>query len=138
MQKISHFYMSYVAIKYQHYLPHFQDLVAWVTLGTIHIPHTGDIPVVTTQNTQLTFHILPYNYFDEDPSLASRDNIRVHPNRHYKGAHDYQYSGLDNCVGCTPRSSANTLAISGGMQFMLLMVLVASYMTLIRITGYVI
>ena len=76
----------------------FQDLVAWVTLGAHHIPHSEDIPIVTTPGVQLTFYLLPYNYFDEDPSLASRDNIRVErgPQRSYI----YKYSGVPGGEQC--------------------------------------
>jgi hypothetical protein len=96
-----------------------QDLVAWVTLGMLHIPHTGDLPVVNTQNTRLRFHILPYNYFSEDPSLASRDNIRVESGHRYDRpsdvewqGHNYQFAGVDSHVGCTPRSGAARLLLA--------------------------
>ena len=90
----------------------FQDLVFWVNLGTIHIPHTEDVPIVTTQNTQLTFHLTPYNYFEEDPSLASRDNIRIE--RSASGDVEYKYSGVDEEVYCVPRNAART-AVSQGV-----------------------
>jgi hypothetical protein len=80
---------------------HLQDLVTWVTLGTVHIPHTEDIPVVTTQNVQLTFHLTPYNYFLEDPSLASRDNVRVE--RQADGGTETTYAGVAADVTCVPR-----------------------------------
>lgn len=77
-----------------------QDLVTWITMGTHHIPHSEDIPVVNTPGVQLTFYLLPYNYFDEDPSLASRDNIRVEPR---DGSNHYQYAGVNVDAHCTPR-----------------------------------
>ena len=67
--------------------------MAWLTLGVHHIPHSEDVPVVTTPGVQLTFYLLPYNYFDEDPSLASRDNIRVTPG---ENGHVYEYAGVPN------------------------------------------
>ena len=44
-----------------------QDLVAWVMIGTTHIPSSEDVPVTTTAHTGLYFHIRPMNYFDESP-----------------------------------------------------------------------
>ncbi|XP_062573751.1 putative amine oxidase [copper-containing] [Saccostrea cucullata] len=55
-----------------------EDLVAWVTMGTHHIPHTEDLPVVTTPGTDVSFLLLPFNFFHEDPSIGIRDNIRIH------------------------------------------------------------
>ena len=56
-----------------------QDLVAWVTLGTHHIPHKENIPNTNTIGSQLSFFLLPFNYFDEDQSMRSRDSVRVDP-----------------------------------------------------------
>ena len=100
-----------------------KDLVAWITLGTHHIPHSEDVPIVTTPGIQLTFYLLPYNYFDEDPSLASRDNIRVTPG---KNGLVYKYAGVTGEGACpqnvnlnkpmgtkdTPPSGVSRLALS--------------------------
>ena len=56
-----------------------QDLVAWVTIGVMHIPHAEDIPVTATAANTASFFIRPYNYFDEDPSVASRDLVVITP-----------------------------------------------------------
>ncbi len=77
-----------------------QDLVAWVTLGSFHIPRTEDLPITTTPGNGLHFFILPYNFFPEDPSLASRDNIRVTPDG---DRHNYEYAGVEKEVTCVPR-----------------------------------
>ncbi|XP_005100001.2 putative amine oxidase [copper-containing] [Aplysia californica] len=59
-----------------------EDLVFWITQGMHHIPHTEDIPLTPTVGNHLTFFLLPYNYFDECPSVASRDHIRIeHKNK---------------------------------------------------------
>ena len=73
--------------------------MAWLTLGAHHIPHSEDVPIVTTPGVQLTFFLLPYNYFDEDPSLASRDNIRVTPGPE---GHVFKYSGVPPDNGDQP------------------------------------
>ncbi|KAK3097981.1 hypothetical protein FSP39_015040 [Pinctada imbricata] len=54
-----------------------EDLVAWVTMGTYHIPHTEDLPVTHTPGLDLSFFLSPFNYFPEDPGMGSRDSVRI-------------------------------------------------------------
>lgn len=54
-----------------------QDLVFWLTLGLHHIPHTEDLPVTPTAGNHLTAMFLPNNFFDQCPSMGSRDAIFV-------------------------------------------------------------
>ncbi|XP_022780848.1 amiloride-sensitive amine oxidase [copper-containing]-like [Stylophora pistillata] len=56
-----------------------EDLVAWVTVGVMHIPHSEDIPNTATAANSASFFLRPYNYFDEDPSMASQDGILILP-----------------------------------------------------------
>lgn len=56
-----------------------QDLVTWVTLGIFHIPHTENLPNTATVGTHLALLLTPFNYFPQDPSIASRDAVRVSP-----------------------------------------------------------
>ncbi|ESP03629.1 hypothetical protein LOTGIDRAFT_137098, partial [Lottia gigantea] len=56
-----------------------EDLVSWITLGTYHIPQTEHMPNTPTVGGHLTFLITPFNYYSEDPSMASRDAIRIDP-----------------------------------------------------------
>ncbi|PVD19731.1 hypothetical protein C0Q70_20222 [Pomacea canaliculata] len=56
-----------------------EDLVTWVTLGTFHIPHTENLPNTATVGTHLALLLTPFNYFPQDPSIASRDAVRVSP-----------------------------------------------------------
>ena len=58
---------------------YFQDLVAWVTLGTMHVPRAEDIPITHTTGITQSIFVLPFNYFDIDPSLNSRDAMRFTP-----------------------------------------------------------
>ncbi len=74
--------------------------MAWVTLGTFHIPHSEDIPIVQTPGVELKFVLLPFNFFDEDPSLASRDNVRSTPRS--GGGHNKVYAGVKETVTCSP------------------------------------
>lgn len=52
-----------------------QDLVAWISVGFLHVPHAEDIPNTVTVGNGVGFFLRPYNYFDEDPSLYSPDGI---------------------------------------------------------------
>ncbi|XP_036103369.1 amiloride-sensitive amine oxidase [copper-containing] [Molossus molossus] len=56
-----------------------EDLVAWVTVGFLHIPHSEDIPNTTTPGNSVGFLLRPFNFFREDPSVASRDTVIVWP-----------------------------------------------------------
>ncbi|XP_069138608.1 putative amine oxidase [copper-containing] [Argopecten irradians] len=54
-----------------------EDLVAWVTMGVHHIPHTEDLPVTHSAGMDLNFFLLPYNYFTEDPAISSKSSVRI-------------------------------------------------------------
>ncbi|KAM6134354.1 diamine oxidase [copper-containing]-like, partial [Pterocles gutturalis] len=56
-----------------------QDLVAWVTVGFLHVPHAEDVPNTATPGNTVGFFLRPFNFFDEDPSVASRDTLIVRP-----------------------------------------------------------
>ncbi|XP_041924141.1 amiloride-sensitive amine oxidase [copper-containing] [Alosa sapidissima] len=58
-----------------------QDLVAWVTVGFLHVPHSEDIPNTATPGNAVGFFLRPFNFFDEDPSLSSRSTIIVRPGK---------------------------------------------------------
>ncbi|CAI9717538.1 amine oxidase [copper-containing] [Octopus vulgaris] len=57
------------------------DLVTWLTLGTYHIPRSEDLPNVPTPETELSFLLTPFNYFPEDPSISSRNAVRLTPSK---------------------------------------------------------
>ncbi|KAL5005051.1 hypothetical protein ScPMuIL_018507 [Solemya velum] len=79
-----------------------QDLVAWITLGTHHIPHTEDLPIVTTVGMSLDFFLLPFNYFNEDPAMSSADAIRVDPYDKHGERIGIERYGVDNSFRCVP------------------------------------
>ncbi|NXF41813.1 AOC1 oxidase, partial [Nyctibius bracteatus] len=56
-----------------------QDLVAWVTVGFLHVPHAEDVPNTATPGNAVGFFLRPFNFFDEDPSVASRGPVIVRP-----------------------------------------------------------
>lgn len=62
----------------------FQDLVAWVTVGFLHIPHSEDIPNTATPGNSVGFFLRPFNFFNEDPSLSSLNTVIVRPDEEGK------------------------------------------------------
>ncbi|XP_070838099.1 primary amine oxidase, liver isozyme-like [Chaetodon trifascialis] len=54
-----------------------EDLVAWVTTGFLHIPHSEDIPNTVTVGNGGGVLLRPHNYFDEDPSIHSADGVYI-------------------------------------------------------------
>ncbi|NXL82931.1 AOC3 oxidase, partial [Alectura lathami] len=52
-----------------------EDLVAWISVGFLHIPHAEDIPNTVTVGNGVGFFLRPYNYFDKDPSVSSPDSV---------------------------------------------------------------
>lgn len=54
-----------------------QDLVAWISMGKYHIPHTEDLPVTASPAMDASFFLQPYNYFKEDPAIASKNAVRI-------------------------------------------------------------
>ncbi|KAI1884170.1 hypothetical protein AGOR_G00223680 [Albula goreensis] len=56
-----------------------EDLVAWVTTGFLHIPHSEDIPNTVTVGNGGGVILRPHNYFDGDPSVDSPDAVYIHP-----------------------------------------------------------
>ncbi|XP_046373262.1 putative amine oxidase [copper-containing] isoform X1 [Haliotis rufescens] len=75
-----------------------QDLVAWATVGMLHLPHTEDIPNTPTTGTEATITLLPYNYFQECPSMGARDAVRI------DGQPDFRVNnhGIPQDVSCVP------------------------------------
>ncbi|NWS78198.1 AOC3 oxidase, partial [Crotophaga sulcirostris] len=52
-----------------------KDLVAWISVGFLHVPHAEDVPNTVTVGTGVGFFLRPYNYFDKDPSVDSPDGV---------------------------------------------------------------
>ncbi|XP_045693748.1 amiloride-sensitive amine oxidase [copper-containing] [Phyllostomus hastatus] len=78
-----------------------EDLVAWVTLGFLHIPHSEDIPNTATPGNSVGFLLRPFNFFPEDPSVASRDTVIVWPRDN--GPNHVQRWIPDGDGDCSPR-----------------------------------
>ncbi|XP_037648199.1 retina-specific copper amine oxidase [Sebastes umbrosus] len=56
-----------------------EDLVAWVTTGFLHIPHSEDIPNTVTVGNGGGVLLRPHNYFEGDPSIHSADAVYIAP-----------------------------------------------------------
>ena len=54
-----------------------EDLVAWITIGGLHIPSAEDFPTTTTTGNQFTFFLKPFNYFDVDQSARSENAVYI-------------------------------------------------------------
>lgn len=81
--------------------------MTWVTLGTYHIPQMENVPNTATVGTQLSLFLTPFNYFPEDPSMASRDAVRVSPRvreQPMKGAVVERYN-MTADLQCIPKIS---------------------------------
>ena len=78
-----------------------EDLVSWVTVGVMHFPHSEDIPTTTTPANSAGFYLRPYNYFDEDPSVASRDSVVITPSG--KDGSNVKRSERNARSSCIPR-----------------------------------
>lgn len=86
--------------------------MAWVTVGFLHIPHTEDIPNTSTPGNAAGFFLRPFNFFQEDPSVASRRTVIVRPTK--GGQHEgvaiqrWTPDSPGSCVSSTPFSYSGT------------------------------
>ena len=56
-----------------------EDLVAWVTIGMMHVMHSEDVPNTATPGNSASFYLRPFSYFDEDPSMSMYDGVVIKP-----------------------------------------------------------
>ena len=56
-----------------------EDLVAWVTIGMMHIMHSEDVPNTATPGNSASFYLRPFSYFNEDPSMGLYDGVVIKP-----------------------------------------------------------
>ncbi|XP_061442359.1 amiloride-sensitive amine oxidase [copper-containing] [Rhineura floridana] len=89
-----------------------KDLVAWVTVGFLHIPHAEDIPNTATPGNVVGFYLRPFNFFDEDPSVASRRVVMVRPappgSKERVSVQRWTPGGPDPCLASLPFSYNGT------------------------------
>ncbi|XP_068120721.1 amine oxidase [copper-containing] 3-like isoform X2 [Hyperolius riggenbachi] len=80
-----------------------EDLVAWVTLGFLHIPHAEDIPNTVTAGNGVGFYLRPYNYFNEDPSVHSEDAMYFQPDDDLKSCSVNPLACISESASCAPK-----------------------------------
>ncbi|XP_018419989.1 PREDICTED: membrane primary amine oxidase-like isoform X2 [Nanorana parkeri] len=80
-----------------------QDLVAWITTGFLHIPHSEDIPNTVTAGNGVGFFLRPYNYFDEDPSVHSEDAVYFMPHEDLSSCSVNPLACIPEKASCVPK-----------------------------------
>ncbi|XP_041318982.1 membrane primary amine oxidase-like isoform X2 [Pyrgilauda ruficollis] len=80
-----------------------EDLVAWITVGFLHIPHAEDIPNTVTVGNGVGFFLRPYNYFNEDPSVDSPDSVYFSSEQDAGACGDNPLACLSPAATCAPR-----------------------------------
>lgn len=79
-----------------------QDLVAWVSIGSIQIPTSEDVPNFAAAANSARFFLRPFNYFNEDPSMSSTDAVLIRPD-YRKDGNVVQAFGDYSREVCLPR-----------------------------------
>ncbi|ESO94444.1 hypothetical protein LOTGIDRAFT_118163 [Lottia gigantea] len=54
-----------------------KDLVLWITMCIYNIPHSEELPLISSVNKHRSFYLIPFNYFPSDPSRSSKDSVRA-------------------------------------------------------------
>jgi len=85
-----------------------EDLVAWITLCSFHLPTAEDIPMVNTINHGFT--LSPHNFFDENPSMDMPHYLRMHPGEE---PDDTRSEDLPVVPECVPNTFDTTHTFAG-------------------------
>ncbi|XP_051650703.1 membrane primary amine oxidase isoform X3 [Manacus candei] len=76
-----------------------KDLVAWISVGFLHVPHAEDVPNTVAVGNSVGFFLRPYNYFNEDPSVDSPGSV------YFSSEQDTRACGA-NPLACLPSTAA--------------------------------
>ncbi|XP_053821331.1 membrane primary amine oxidase-like isoform X2 [Vidua chalybeata] len=79
-----------------------EDLVAWITAGFLHIPHSEDIPNTVTVGNSVGFLLRPYNYYDLDPSIYSNDGVFFTSEQDFTACEINPLACLPKTASCLP------------------------------------
>ncbi|XP_033926127.1 membrane primary amine oxidase isoform X3 [Melopsittacus undulatus] len=79
-----------------------EDLVAWITAGFLHIPHSEDIPNTVTVGNSVGFLLRPYNYYDLDPSIYSHDGVFFTSEQDFTACEVNPIACLPQAASCLP------------------------------------
>jgi len=92
-----------------------EDLVAWINVGTHHIPQAEDVPNTRTVTAASSFFLTPLNYFDSDISMESTNAILVQPAEKEGGSYQYEDFGVKPAY-CMPAPVA-PFSYKGGIDY---------------------
>ncbi|XP_044274622.1 membrane primary amine oxidase isoform X2 [Varanus komodoensis] len=79
-----------------------EDLVAWISVGFLHVPHAEDIPTTVTIGNEVGFLLRPYNFFDYDPSISSLDSVYFTTDQDAAKCEINQAACLQETASCSP------------------------------------
>jgi len=85
-----------------------KDLVAWVTLTSMHLPTSENVPL--TNMISHGFTLSPYNYFDENPAMDLPHLLRMHPT---EAEGDTRSEDLPEVQECIPIQFDTTHTFAG-------------------------
>ncbi|CCM06294.1 uncharacterized protein FIBRA_08545 [Fibroporia radiculosa] len=78
-----------------------EDLVAWINVGTHHLPQAEDAPNTRTNTAASSFFLTPLNYFDSDIAMESTNAILLSPPTRPGEAWGFEDYGV-KVVNCVP------------------------------------
>ena len=84
-----------------------KDLVAWVTMGTYHIPGTEDVPLTSTVWNQYSFFLAPHNYFWRSPDTEQVDTLKMRRSRNTNGEFVTDISQRHRPSSCIPPTQSD-------------------------------
>ncbi|KAF1986474.1 copper amine oxidase [Aulographum hederae CBS 113979] len=70
-----------------------EDLVLYFTLGSHHIPHSGDIPNTLMHTSASSVMFIPHNFHDSDPSRFSAGGVKLDMKQDADGCKVTHYGG---------------------------------------------
>ncbi|KAJ8502416.1 hypothetical protein ONZ45_g11781 [Pleurotus djamor] len=79
-----------------------EDLVAWVNLGTHHLPQAEDAPNTRTSTATTSFLIAPLNYFNSDVSMDSLNSVLITSPKTPEEPYTYDDYGVNQGETCAP------------------------------------
>eukprot|EP00927_Polykrikos_kofoidii_P084832 TRINITY_DN9053_c0_g1_i2.p1 TRINITY_DN9053_c0_g1~~TRINITY_DN9053_c0_g1_i2.p1 ORF type:complete len:948 (+),score=134.45 TRINITY_DN9053_c0_g1_i2:77-2920(+) len=79
-----------------------QDLVAWVSLATLHYPTSENMPMTNRINHGIALE--PWNFFDENPSMDMPNYLRMHPGENDQVIVDAKNTDEPSGAPCVPPS----------------------------------
>eukprot|EP00541_Cyclophora_tenuis_P011894 CAMPEP_0116550624 /NCGR_PEP_ID=MMETSP0397-20121206/5527_1 /TAXON_ID=216820 /ORGANISM="Cyclophora tenuis, Strain ECT3854" /LENGTH=189 /DNA_ID=CAMNT_0004075469 /DNA_START=212 /DNA_END=781 /DNA_ORIENTATION=- len=85
-----------------------QDLVAWVTMTSLHLPTSENMPM--TNAVMHGFTLAPHNFFDENPAMDMPHYLRMHP---VEAAGDTRMEDLPEVPMCIPPMFDTTHTFAG-------------------------